>query len=301
VTGELTTPAAIRRVVCLTEETTETLYRLGLEDRIVGISGFTQRPAEARRDKPIVCTFLEARYDAIDALTPDLVIGFSDLQADIARELVHRGHNVVVFNQRSVPDILRTILQTGALVGAEAAAARLVDALRAGLEACAARAATLPRRPRVFFEEWHDPLISGIRWVSELIEIAGGVDVCAETRAHHDAQGRILDPAEVAARDPEVVIASWCGKLATRAKIVARPGWAEVSAVSGDHLYELRSDTILQPGPAALTDGLAQLEAILRAAVGGPPLEGRTRGGLRHAEALVRGVPPPESRERADV
>jgi len=276
-------PRYPRRVVCLTEETTETLYRIGAGDLVVGVSGYTVRPPEARL-KPKVSAFLTAKHDEIVALAPDLVLAFSDLQADLAAELVRRGVPVHVFNQRSVAEILQAVRVVGALVGRADAAAALADELESNLRRVAAAAASLPRRPRVFFEEWNEPLISGIRWVSELLEVAGGEDVCRETRASQGAKGRVVDPAEVARRDPEVVIASWCGRKASRAAIVARPGWAGVTAVVDDQLYEVKSTYILQPGPAALTDGLAQLARIIAAAARGERLPARREGELRRAE-----------------
>ncbi len=224
-------PPYPRRVVCLTEETTETLYRIGAGDLVVGVSGFTVRPPEARR-KPHVSSFLSADVERVLELRPDLVVGFSDLQADIARELVRRGVPVLVTNQRSVAEILQTVRAVTAAVGRGEEGCALAVFLEGSLAGVAERAAALPRRPRVFFEEWPDPLISGIRWVSELLELAGAADVCAETRSSHDARGRIRDPAEVARRAPEAVIASWCGKKARRERIVGRPGW-DVSPRSG--------------------------------------------------------------------
>lgn len=279
-----TAPPYPRRIVCLTEETTETLYRIGAGDLVVGISGYTVRPKEARK-KPRVSTFLDADFPRILDLKPDLVLGFSDLQADLARELAKRGVPVMVFNQRSVAEILQTIRVVGALVGRAEAAEALARELEAGLGRIAAE--PLPRRPRVFFEEWPDPLISGIRWVSELVELAGGEDVCAESRRSHAAQGRIFDPAEVARRDPDVVVASWCGKKVKRDAIRARPGWADVKAVRDDQIYEIRSAVILQPGPAALTDGVAELRAILAAVARGDRLPAWREGEPRRAE------PPP--------
>ncbi len=261
-------PPHPRRVVCLTEETTETLYRIGAGDLVVGVSGFTVRPPEARR-KPRVSSFLDADFERILALRPDLVVGFSDLQADIARELARRGVPVLVTNQRSVAEILQTIRAVTALVGRGEDGDALARSLEAGLAEVADGAARQPRRPRVFFEEWPDPLIAGIRWVSELLELAGAEDVCVESRASHAARGRIYDPAEVARRDPEAVIASWCGKKARRERIVARPGWDAVRAVREDRLYEVKSAIILQPGPAALTDGVAALSRIVAAVARG--------------------------------
>jgi iron complex transport system substrate-binding protein len=268
------------RVVCLTEETTETLYRIGAGDLVVGVSGFTVRPPEARR-KPRISSFLSADADAIVALRPDLVVGFSDLQADVARDLVKRGVPVLVTNQRSIAEILQTIRAVTAAVGRAEAGAALADELAEGLRAVADAARALPRRPRVFFEEWPDPLISGIRWVSELVEVAGGEDVCAESRASHAAKGRIFDPREVARRDPEAIVASWCGKKARREAIAARPGFADTAAVREDQLYEVKSAVILQPGPAALTDGVSQLARIVAAVARGERLPARREGELR--------------------
>jgi iron complex transport system substrate-binding protein len=281
-----TAPPYPRRVVCLTEETTETLYRIGAADLVVGVSGFTVRPPEARR-KPRVSTFLTADAEAILALHPDLVVGFSDLQADVARDLVRRGVPVLITNQRSIAEILQTIRLVTAAVGRAEAGAALADELAAGVRRIADAAASLPRRPRAFFEEWPDPLISGIRWVSELVEICGGEDVCAESRSSQAASGRIFEPAEVARRDPEVVIASWCGKKARREVIAARSGFAATRAVREDQLYEVRSSVILQPGPAALTDGVAQLAAILAAVARGERLPPHRTGDLRTAEAAA--------------
>jgi len=275
-------PAHPRRIVCLTEETTEILYRLGAGDLVVGVSGFTVRPPEARR-KPKVSSFLDARFDRILALEPDLVLGFSDLQADIARELGKRGVPVHLFNQRSIAEILQAVRTVGALVGLPERADALAEELVAGLRAVAAAAERLPRRPRVFFEEWHEPLIAGIRWVSELVELAGGDDVCVESRSQPGAKGRIYEPAEIARRDPEVVIASWCGRKASRARIAARPGWTNVRAVRDDQLYEVKSSLILQPGPAALGDGVRALHAIVGAVARGEQLPSPRAGELRRA------------------
>jgi iron complex transport system substrate-binding protein len=251
------------RIVCLTEETTETLYLLGQGDRVVGVSGYTVRPPEARA-KPKVSAFINAKFDKIEALRPDLVLAFSDLQADLAAELVRRGLNVVVFNQRSVAEILRMIRMVGALVGCQDDAEQLAARLEAGLDEIRASAARFPARPRVFFEEWDDPLISGIRWVEELVEIAGGTPIFPELANAALARERIVDAAEVARRDPQVVFASWCGKKMKKPTIVSRPGWDAVSAVRDDRIYEIKSTYILQPGPASLTDGVSQLHAILQ-------------------------------------
>ncbi|HEX9793926.1 MAG TPA: cobalamin-binding protein [Planctomycetota bacterium] len=271
-----------QRVVCLTEETTEVLYRIGAGDRVVGVSGYTVRPREARR-KPRISAFVNADFERIVALEPDLVLAFSDLQADIVAELARRGLAVHVFNQRSIAEILQAVRITGALVGRVAEAATLAGTLQRHLDAVAVAARALPRRPRVFFEEWPEPLISGIRWVSELIEIAGGADVCAETRTRHDAAGRTVDPADVARRDPEVVIASWCGRKVAPERIRERSGWSEVAAVRADRLYEIKSSYVLQPGPAALTDGLDQIAAIIAAAARGEDLPPARPGRMRSA------------------
>jgi iron complex transport system substrate-binding protein len=253
------------RIVCLTEETTETLYLLGRGDRVVGVSGYTVRPPEARQ-KPKVSAFINAKFDKIEALKPDLVLAFSDLQADLVSELVRRGMNVVVFNQRTIAGILQMIRMLGGLVGCQREAEQLADRLAADLECIREAGARLPQRLRVFFEEWDEPLISGIRWVEELIEIAGGSPIFPELADAHLAKDRIVDPAEVARRDPEVIFASWCGKKMKKATIQNRPGWDRVSAVRDDRIHEIKSTYILQPGPASLTEGVRQLHAILRTA-----------------------------------
>ena len=250
------------RIVCLTEETTETLYLLGEGDRVVGVSAYTVRPPEARA-KPRVSAFIRANYDRIEALHPDLVLGFSDLQSEIASDLIKRGYPVVVFNQRSVAEILQMIRMVGALVGSTARAEALADRLQLDLESVRTTAASLPRRPRVYFEEWGDPLISGIRWVEELIEIAGGDPVFPELRNAGLAKQRIVDPGEVARRAPDIIIASWCGKRVRKDAITSRPGWCDIPAVRNGHVYEVKSSIILQPGPAALTDGIRSLQRII--------------------------------------
>jgi iron complex transport system substrate-binding protein len=255
------------RIVCLTEETTETLYLLGEDRRIVGVSGYTARPPEARM-KPRVSAFTSAKYDKILALEPDLVLAFSDLQADIARDLILRGVTVFTFNQRSVAEILDMIRTMARLVGAHARGDELVARLEAGLDAIRASAARFPRRPRVFFEEWKEPIISGIRWVDELVEVAGGEPLFPELRAQQSARHRIVTPEAVARLDPEVVIGSWCGVKVNKAAIAARAGWAETAAVRARHVFEVKSTYILQPGPAALTEGVRQLHAILANAAG---------------------------------
>jgi iron complex transport system substrate-binding protein len=252
------------RIVCLTEETTETLYLLGEERRIVGISGYTVRPPRARREKPRVSAFLTARLEKIIELKPDLVLGFSDLQADIARDLAKAGLNVFLFNQRSVGEILSMILVLASLVGVEGKGRQLVASLEQGLERIREAARRFPRRPRVYFEEWDEPMISGIRWVSELVELAGGDDVFSDHSHAQAATGRIVhDPKEVVRRNPEVMLASWCGKKFRPERVTARAGWAEIDAVKNQLLFEIKSADILQPGPAALTDGVARIHAIL--------------------------------------
>ena len=276
------TPPYPRRLVCLTEETTEALYLMGAESLVVGVSGFTVRPPQARK-KPRVSSFLDANFERILELKPDLVLGFSDLQADIGRELCKRGVPVHLFNQRSVAEILQSLRVLGALIGRPEQGEALARTLTERLERAQAQAAQLPRRPRIFFEEWHEPLISGIRWCSELLELAGGEDVCVESRQSGGAQGRIFAPEEVARRDPEAVIASWCGRKARAEKIRARPGWSRVQAVRDDQLYEIKSSEILQPGPAALTDGLDQLLRIVHAVAHGQTLPAPRPGELRSA------------------
>jgi iron complex transport system substrate-binding protein len=256
-----------QRVVCLTEETTETLYLLGEQDRIVGVSGYTARPPEAR-SKPKVSAFISAKYDKIESLKPDLVLAFSDLQADIARDLAKRGFNVIVFNQRSVSEILQMVLTLARIVGAEAKGIALVENFESSLAAIGASARRLPRRPRVLFEEWDDPLISGIRWVEELIEIAGGEPIFPELRDNAVAPDRVVRPDDVLRREPEIIIGSWCGKKVRKDFIRSRPGWSELPAVRNQHIYEIKSTYILQPGPAAVTEGVRQLHAIIAASVG---------------------------------
>ena len=250
------------RIVCLTEETTETLYMLGEGERVIGVSAYTVRPPEAR-SKPRVSAFIRANFERIEALKPDLVLGFSDLQGEIASELVKRGYPVMVFNQRSVAEILQMIRVVGALVGSAARAEALADRLEMDLDFYRTQAATLPRRPRVFFEEWDEPLISGIRWVEELIEIAGGEPVFPELREAGLGKQRIVDPAEVIRRAPDIIIASWCGKPVQKDAITARPGWCGIPAVRNGHVHEVKSSVILQPGPAALTDGIRALQQII--------------------------------------
>ncbi|MFN2168228.1 MAG: ABC transporter substrate-binding protein, partial [Anaerolineae bacterium] len=239
-----------RRIVCLTEETTEALYLMGEEQRIVGISGFTVRPARARREKPRVSAFTSAKIDRILDLEPDLVLGFSDMQADIAAELVRQGVAVHVFNQRSVAGIFSMLHVLGGLIGCPEKARDLAGQLRARLAAVAESAAALPRRPRVYFEEWDDPMISGIGWVSELVGLAGGDDIFPELAVSSLARGRIIaDPGEVARRAPDIIIGSWCGKKFRPGRVAGRPGWERIPAVAHGELHEVKSALILQPGP----------------------------------------------------
>jgi len=253
------------RIVCLTEETTETLYLLGEENRIVGISGFTVRPPRARKEKPKVSAFTSAKIDKILALEPDLVLGFSNLQADIARDLIKAGVTVHVFNHRSVDGILAMIRTLGVLVGAEDKALALIESLRAHMEAVRRSAEVLPIRPRVYFEEWDEPMISGILWVSELITLAGGENVFAELAAQPLAGSRIIhDSQEVIRRAPDIIVGSWCGKKFRPEQVTARADWEVIPAVRDGELHEIKSSDILQPGPAALTDGLGRLAGIIR-------------------------------------
>ncbi len=258
-----------QRIVCLTEATTEWLYLLGQEHRIVGISGYTVRPRRAREEKPKVSAFLNAKIDKILDLQPDCALGFSDLQADIASALIRAGVQVTVFNQRSVEEIFSMLFQVAAMVGcADEGLARIV-VMRQRLDAIRAEVAELQatgkRRPKVCFEEWDEPHISGIRWVSELLGIAGGDDVFPELAVQSLGKDRIIaDGAEIVRRAPDIIISSWCGKKFRAEKVAARPGWQGVPAVKTDQLFEIKSADILQPGPAALTDGVEQLHRIVR-------------------------------------
>jgi iron complex transport system substrate-binding protein len=250
------------RIVCLTEETTETLYLLGEGDRVVGVSGYTVRPLEARQ-KPRVSAFINARFDKIEAVRPDLVLAFSDLQANIVAELARRGYNVVLFNQRSVAEILQMIRMLGGLIGRADRAEALASQLETDLDRIREQAAGLARRPRVYFEEWDDPLISGIQWVEELVEIAGGDPIFPELRHAKLAKDRVVEPDEVVRRVPDVIIASWCGKAVKKEKIASRSGWDALQAVQSGRIHEIKSAHILQPGPASLTEGVRQLHEII--------------------------------------
>ncbi|HWY13670.1 MAG TPA: cobalamin-binding protein [Rhizomicrobium sp.] len=251
------------RIVCLTEETVETLYLLGEQDRIVGVSGYVVRPPEARRDKPRVSAFTSAHTEKILALKPDLVFTFSDLQADIVADLMRCGLHVHAFNHRTISGILDMMRMVGAIVGADAKATALVSNMEARLVEARARSTNLARHPKIFFEEWDDPLISGIGWVSELVEIAGGVDIFPDRAKQAAAKDRIVTGADVIAAAPDIIIGSWCGKKFQPTKVKARAGFSEVPAVRNGKLYEIKSPIILQPGPACLTDGLKALQTIV--------------------------------------
>jgi len=251
------------RVICLTEETTEVLYAMGLDDRIVGISGFVVRPPHARKEKPKVSTYLDAKFDEILALKPDVVFAWSDLQADISAELIRRGVEVVCFNHRTIEGILDMIVRLGGYMGAASVAEGYADTLRRRVEIAVERGSSRTRRPRVYFEEWYDPLITGIAWVSELIEVCGGVDVFAENRAFPNAKERILaDPLEPVRRTPDIMIASWCGKMFKPERVREREGWGSFKPAVTSQMYEIHSSIILQPGPAALTDGIDEILRI---------------------------------------
>jgi iron complex transport system substrate-binding protein len=257
-----------QRIICMTEETTEWLYLLGQEARIVGISGYTVRPPRARSEKPRVSAFTSAKIDKILGLKPDCVLGFSDLQADIAAELVRRGVQVTIFNQRSVAEIFSVLYQVGAMVGQGAQALERIAAMQADLRtmqaAVAQRVAQGARRPKVFFEEWDVPHISAIRWVSELLGIAGGDDCFPELAQESMGKNRIIaDGLSIVQRQPDIIIGSWCGKKFRPQNVAARPGWQDVPAVRCKQLFEIKSCDILQPGPAALTDGVAQMHRIV--------------------------------------
>ncbi|MDX1454515.1 MAG: ABC transporter substrate-binding protein [Gammaproteobacteria bacterium] len=254
------------RIVCLTEETTETLYLLEEDWRIVGISGFTVRPPRARKEKPKVSAFTSAKINKIIDLKPDLVLAFSDLQADIVADLVKQGLNVHVFNHRSVAEILQMIRVLGGMIGVQGKAEELASNLEAGLEEIRSAAASLKKRPRVYFEEWDEPMISGIRWVSELVEIAGGQDIFPENARMPLAKDRIhADGSAVIERQPDIIFGSWCGKKFRPEKVVARQGFGAIPAVQHNDLYEIKSAIILQPGPAALMEGVQEIHKHIKA------------------------------------
>ena len=253
-----------QRIVCMTEETTEWLYLLGEESRIVGISGYTVRPRRAREEKPRVSAFTSAKIDKILELKPDAVFGFSDMQADIAAALVRQGVQVTIFNQRSIADIFSMLYQVAAMVGQGAQGLAKIEAMQQQMAAIEQAAASLPRRPKIFFEEWDVPHISAIQWVSELMGMAGGDDCFPELAVQSLGKNRIIaDGSEIIRRNPDIIIGSWCGKKFRPEKVAARPGWENINAVKHQQLFEIKSPDILQPGPAALTDGLAQLHRIV--------------------------------------
>jgi len=253
-----------QRIVCLTTEPTEVLYLLGEQDRIVGISGYTTRPAIARKEKPKVAAFTSAKIDKILELKPDLVIGFSNLQADIAASLIRAGVEVHIFNQRSVDQVLNMIATVGALVGASDKAASLIAELESTIAQVRETASYLPATPKVYFEEWDDPIICSIRWVAELIEIAGGKDCFPELTQFHSASERTIQAHQVVERMPDIIIGSWCGKKFQPEQVMAREGWAEIPAVKNGFVVEIKSADILQPGPSLITHGLKQLQAIIQ-------------------------------------
>lgn len=252
------------RIICLTTETVEVLYLLGEQDRIVGISGYTTRPAIARKEKPKVSAFTTAKIDKILALKPDLVFGFSNLQADIAAALIKAGVEVHVFNQRSVDDILRMILTTGRLVGASEKAEKIVHEIKQQIASVRETASKLMRKPKVYFEEWDEPMMCSIRWAAELIAIAGGEDCFPELSPFHSAGQRIVTPSQVLERMPDIIIGSWCGKKFQPAQVIAREGWSEIPAVKNGMVFEIKSADILQPGPSVFTYGLKQLQRIIQ-------------------------------------
>jgi len=253
------------RIVCLTEETTETLYLLGEQDRIVGISGFTMRPPEARKEKPKVSLFTDANIEEIKSLSPDLVIGFSDIQAELSKKLIQAGLNVFTFNQRSIAEILDTIRVLSLLIDAKSKGVMLLEKIHNNLSDIRRSSSTLSRHPSVYFEEWPDPQICGIRWVSELIELAGGKDICREQSFSPLAKDRIIaHPDSIIESNPDVIMASWCGKMVKPEKIKARPGWERITAVKQNQINEIHSSIILQPGPAALLEGVNAMHEIVK-------------------------------------
>ena len=253
-----------QRIVCLTEEGTEILYAIGEQHRLVGISGFTYRPPEARKEKPKVSTFLDAKFEDIIALQPDLVIGYSDLQADIAAELIRRGINVFIFNHHTVEEILNMIVQFTSLIGCQEKGFELIENYQSRIHKIKLEAQNLAYQPTVFFEEWDEPIISGSAWVNDLIEIAGGKLAFPELKNKALAKDRILLDEQVIERNPEIIIGSWCGKMFKPEKVKQRLGFENVKAVQQNHLYEIKSELILQPGPAALTDGLDKIVEIIK-------------------------------------
>ncbi len=253
-----------QRIICLTEEGTEILYAIGEQDRLVGISGFTRRPPRARKEKPKVSNFIDADFDKILKLKPDLVVGYSDLQRDIASELIKNGINVFIFNHRSLNETLSMILQFCSLIGCGEKGNQLVMQYVSNLESASEKANLQPFRPKIFFEEWNDPLITSIQWVSELIEICGGELIFPEMAKKSLGKDRIVNPDWVIEKNPDIIIGSWCGKKFKPEKVKARKGWGEINAVKNNHLYEIKSEIILQPGPACLTDGISAIQNIFK-------------------------------------
>ncbi|MDT3740138.1 MAG: cobalamin-binding protein [Candidatus Kapabacteria bacterium] len=258
-------PSKPQRIICMTEETTETLYRIGADELIVGITEYTVRPPRAKLEKPVISRYLDADIDSILNLKPDIVLAWSDLQADIVRELIKKGIEVYCFNHRSVEGILSMILKLGSLVGYESQAVKLTDELITNIRIAESESQNLKYRPKVYFEEWFSPLITGICWVSEIIEICGGVDVFSENRVHQDAKGRILEnDSEVIRRNPDIMLASWCGKPFRKNTVLKRKGWNEINAVKNDAIYDIDAGIILQPGPATLSDGINIIKRIVQ-------------------------------------
>ncbi|MCX8020906.1 MAG: cobalamin-binding protein [Chitinophagaceae bacterium] len=254
-----------QRIICLTEEPTETLYLLGEQHRIVGVSAHTLRPPQARKEKPVVTAFIKGNLQKILSLKPDLIIGFSDIQAPLAAELIQHGQNVWISNHRSVDEIFSYIVMLGSLVGCGEKALALAESFNTQMQVASQENLQHPLKPKIYFEEWFDPLISGIRWVSELIERAGGQDIFPEFREAALAKQRIIaDPSEVVRRNPDIIIASWCGKKFNKQVLLHREGWSEINAVKNGFVFEIKSELILQPGPAALTDGFKALCSIIR-------------------------------------
>lgn len=253
-----------QRIVCLTTEPTEVLYLLGEQARIVGISGFTTRPAIARKEKPKIAAFTSAKIDKILALNPDLVIGFSNLQADIAASLIRAGVEVHIFNQRSIAQMLSMVATVGSLVGASDKAAKLIESLEFTIQQARDTASQLPAKPIVYFEEWNDPIICSIKWASELIEIAGGIDCFPELSQFHSAKDRTIQASQVIERQPDIIIGSWCGKKFQPEQVIAREGWNTIPAVKNGFIFEIKSADILQPGPSLITYGLKQVQSIIQ-------------------------------------
>ncbi|WP_232013405.1 cobalamin-binding protein [Weeksella virosa] len=252
-----------QRIICLTEEGTELLYAAGLQDRLVGISGFTYRPPQARKEKPKICTFLDAKFDEIDQLQPDLIVGYSDLQAPIAKELIERGYPVHIFNHHTLEGIFGYILQFFGLIGEQSIGQKLIDAYQRQLEDLHNRTNQYHKKPNVFFEEWYDPIIAASTWVQELIELLGGEISFPDKKMEKLAKNRILLHEEVVQKNPDILIGSWCGKMFKPEEVKKREEFDRVNAVKNDHLYEIKSELILQPGPAALTEGAKEIFRII--------------------------------------